>query len=308
MNGMLLYNLFVGLNLERGYFLYDPYESSYRATFWVKILDDLSTNPATIYVYYGNPYATTASSLTDTFIRIIDNAQPLKLSLPMDEVDDSTVYDKSGNNNDGTVGGALLVDGKQNKALSFDGEDDYVMVPYFNESRTELTISLWVLLQEVADGYLTLIKRAGEWRIYQEYNTRQLAFAYQDKNGVTHWLFWTHDLDLNVWHHIVVTFSLSQGIAHMYLNGTLINSSTDVVEIGANPEPIVVSSGYPPESFKGIIDEVRIFNKALSSAEISDLYHYYPFELSNINGQTIIRKQVRPEPSHGTWGSEEMQR
>jgi hypothetical protein len=57
--------------------------------------------------------------------------------------------------------------------------------------------------------------------------------------------------------------------------------------------------------FVGTIDEVRIYNRALTTEEIADCYNYYPFETLNYAGRTLVRKLVVPEPSHGAWGSEE---
>ena len=62
-----------------------------------------------------------------------------------DEGSGSVAKDSSGNGNDGTIHGATWVDGKFGKALSFDGEDDYVSVttPLTNVENT-FTMELWV--------------------------------------------------------------------------------------------------------------------------------------------------------------------
>jgi hypothetical protein len=52
---------------ELSYWIEEKVDGNY-ATIWVKVADDLSTNPVTIYLYYGNPSATTTSNGADTFL------------------------------------------------------------------------------------------------------------------------------------------------------------------------------------------------------------------------------------------------
>ena len=60
-------------------------------------------------------------------------------------------------------------------------------------------------------------------------------------------------------------------------------------------------SGY----YGGIIDEVFVFNRALSAEEISDLYNNYGYTTINYPGRVLIRKYVSPEPTFSSAGSEE---
>jgi hypothetical protein len=81
-----------------------------------------------------------------------------------------------------------------------------------------------------------------------------------------------------------------------------LDPNTENLFIGIHP---VLTAGR----FNGLIDEVRIYSRALSQTEISDLYDNYPFEVPDNPEaiyKTIIRKYVSPEPSHGTWGIEEI--
>ncbi len=49
--------------------------------------------------------------------------------------------------------------------------------------------------------------------------------------------------------------------------------------------------------FNGIIDEVRVYNRALSVDEISDLYNYYGYTTENYPGRVLVRKYISPEPT-----------
>ena len=120
------------------------------AKIWVKVPSISANGTVSFYMYYGNPVLLSASSPELTFVRVIDGCV---LALPMDEGSGDTVYDKSGNDNDGTIyGGATWTDGRFGKALDLDGTDDYVEVSS-NESlniKKKLTISMRVNFSSLA--------------------------------------------------------------------------------------------------------------------------------------------------------------
>ena len=76
-------------------------------------------------------------------------------------------------------------------------------------------------------------------------------------------------MTLNTWYHIAVTFDVSNHRAVLYLNGIPKDTDSNVYEIGNKIEDIRFSSG----SFKGGIDEVRIYNRALDASEIQKHYN-----------------------------------
>lgn len=280
------------------------------AVFWVEVPNDLSSNPATIYIYYGKSDATTTSSLTDAFIRVIDGVQPLKLSLPMDEGSGTTAYDKSGNGNNGTLyNGASWTDGKYGKAVSFDGENDYVRVPADFLPTNAITVCLWIKAYDYSNTVWRKFINAGPWatagifggqcRLTEDLWSIGLTW---DNKGVFQEV--VVGGFVNVWKFVAIGW-----------DGTNVYSGVNgawsfIGNGGTSPDwsgrPLTLGANYATgENFKGIIDEVRIYNRALTSNEISDLYNYYPFESASLPRQTIIRKRVDPEPSHGSWEGEE---
>ena len=191
------------------------------------------------------------------------------------------VIDGSGYNNHGTVNGAVLVSGLEQlgNALQFDGINDYVNLPNdaFN-SLSRGTIAAWVY--PTGSGVQGMI-------FHDSVNTgNQLLFELE--NNKIHWAArvgnWSPDgygnttnISYNQWHFVVVTVDSSGWKA--YLDGVYDGggpetrffsalSSGQRNNIGMDPN-LAYGTGRP---FKGTIDEARIYNRALSSAEIQKQY------------------------------------
>jgi hypothetical protein len=280
------------------------------AVFWVEVADDLSYTPQTIYVYYGNPSATTTSSDVDTFIRVIDGSQPVKGAWPLDEGSGTTAYDKSGNNNNGALyNGVAWTTGKFGNALSFDGLDDYVRVEHSASLvfTNNITIEVWIYPKNVSVFWNAIVLKGSsvDWNCHLQlyYSSVEWSTYTTGSND----LYSVSSLSNDVWYHIVVTYDGST--KKIYINGRLDNSASVSGYLRSSTSPLgigaFIDGGNLSRYFKGIIDEVRIYNRALTAAEISDLYNYYGYVTTNYPGRVLVRKYVSPEPSHGSWGSEE---
>ena len=115
------------------------------AVFWVEVADDLSSTNQTIYIYYGKADATTTSNVNNTFIRVIDGIQPVKLAYSMDENTGTITYDQSGNAHNGTLtSGAGWGAGKWGYGVTFDGTNDYVTAGAACVPADAFSIIAWV--------------------------------------------------------------------------------------------------------------------------------------------------------------------
>jgi len=185
---------------------------------------------------------------------------------------DGNLEDKSGNGNNGTNYGATSGTGKINQALSFDGTDDYVEILHSSSvdiSGDKITLETWIKAHALpADGE--------RWVILNKNHAYALQIA--DSGKVRVWLgplttFVQTDnpeISTGVWYHLVGVYDGSS--VKIYVNGTLKKevtksgdqaSSGNSITIGAKP-----SEGY----FNGIIDEVKIYDRALDALEISAHY------------------------------------
>jgi len=210
-----------------------------------------------------------------------------------DNAANTTVVDSSGNGNDGTARQytrALSSTGRINGALNFNGIDDYIDCG--SASSLDITgsvsISAWVKLDSLPDyDYQTIVAKRGAGtdaganyalRKGGYENGDELQFYYHDG---TNWHVYTTfgaNLTWGQWYHIVVTFEFGRGKSiKFYLNNNLLKgmwtSGDGNSSVQLNTKPVTIGGLTAGQGAEGSIDNVMIFDKVLSSAEISNLYN-----------------------------------
>ena len=192
----------------------------------------------------------------------------------MNEGTGSFTGDSSGNKNTGTLtGGPTWVDGKRGKALSFDGSNDYVNLGVSPQlTPNNITISAWVkadTFQSLWHGIVSNMTSWGTGFSLQIGTTQKIAAMVSGTYLTTNW---TPKID--TWYHIVATHDSTTNENVLYVNGNRENSSTYPVSYEANAKTYIgVFYTSPNLFFDGLIDEVRVYNRALSAAEIQALYN-----------------------------------
>jgi hypothetical protein len=192
-----------------------------------------------------------------------------------DEGSGTTAYDASGNGNHGTIYGAKWTQGKSGTGLSFDGVDDYVdcgNAASLNIT-SAITIEVWVKFPKLITEYPSsqwpsIVEKGGSYYIWVNGGQNIELGIY--KGGAVQPLYLSSSLfQKDVWYHLVFTYDGSYRKA--YLNGELkaAGSTTRNIDITANP---VYIGRHGTQYFSGLIDEVRIYNRALSPEEIR--FHY----------------------------------
>lgn len=193
--------------------------------------------------------------------------------------------DQSGNGNDGTVyGGATFTQdrfGNANGAINLDGTDDYVELP--NETRFDLAELTIVAVFKVPDysrrNYL--ISKGAEFGNYnlminssQDGNPGKAGYAHEILGGNWSSKVTNDPVPLDEFVHVAVT--LDSQTFKSYLNG-----NPQVTAIPSSPlrndENVTIGkaffSGLGDQFFLGAIDEIRIYNRALSETEVEALYN-----------------------------------
>jgi len=196
-----------------------------------------------------------------------------------DESSGDVAEDSSGNVNNGTfVGNPERVEGKFGDALEFDGASSYVDCGNAdNLSITgDLTFSLWLNISEYPTGWRNMLSKLvndtnAEFNF--RYKTSTEAQFYFGTGAAAIVLGWnpSEDLPLNTWTHIAGVRK-SKEYMKLYFDGVekrSLNITADAISTDAN-----VTIGRQSDSkfyFDGIIDDVGIFNVALTVNEINDI-------------------------------------
>ncbi|MDT8282132.1 MAG: LamG-like jellyroll fold domain-containing protein [Gammaproteobacteria bacterium] len=191
-----------------------------------------------------------------------------------EETSGSTVTDASGNGNHGTMTNAVsIANGYSGKALSFNGANAWVTVndsPSLDLS-TGMTLEAWVYPTSLTTGGKTVIlKEQSGGAVYNLYATEDTDVPISSFNdGSYRVISGPTQLQANQWTHLVSTYDGQY--QRLYVNGvevaksaqnTLIKQSDGVLRIGGN--------SLWGEYFDGKIDEVRIYNRALTATEVGN--------------------------------------
>ena len=177
--------------------------------------------------------------------------------------------------NHGTISGATwTVQGKHNGGIMFDGTD-YIDIGTdgFPSIGSSITMAAWAKYgSEEPEGYQNIIAiSSGESNQSVQLGFRDekiVAWKYGGEHLVNHSELPTP----GTWNHY--TYTYNGGEHRLYLNGELVNTNNEAPDTGPAAEARIGSWLNPDslEGFNGTIDEVRIWNRALSEEEIRQLY------------------------------------
>jgi hypothetical protein len=191
--------------------------------------------------------------------------------------------DESGNGNDGVVNGAVLSTdrfGNFNSAFDFDGLNDFITATNsasLQSPNTTITISAWFKIDDWDNnfnpfGYAALVSKSDinncQYRV--NVSTIDMSFVYNSAN--LKWTYPKNFIQLGVWNNVIVKFE--QNISTFYFNGEAFLNDND------NSEPFGTSQNLDfgrdqiggVDYFNGTLDDIAIYNRALTEQEIQNLY------------------------------------
>ena len=209
----------------------------------------------------------------------------------MNEGTGTVAGDGSGNGNQGVLtGGPTWVDGKRGKALNFDGVNDYVNAGS-DASLDKIglgarTVTAWINARSLGEGNFGRIidKNQGGavgWLLYLcNSDSCVNGFRFnQTTTGTNNDIYDARNvLTFNKWIHVAFTYSGTVGTpAIFYIDGKSVTVSTRTTGDGSLDDDsanVATIGGSTPtdRTFDGLIDEVRVYNRALSATEIQALY------------------------------------
>ena len=225
---------------------------------------------------------------------------------------DGNASDMSGNGNHGTVNGASLSTdrhGLANKAYQFDGVDDYISGSNWLNGINEGSYSLW--FKKLGNGILI---NTGSTEQFFSGNVIQTSVFDNRRGGPGtryHYPNPVSPLHLGNWTMITVIWD-SLNTVQLYINGRAFNAGSRVTDggvtgnyqnFGIGARQNLNAGGTYSNFFTGSIDDIRIYNRALSNDEVSNLCRLEsPNHFVEMNS-TVDLEMIHVEPGTFTMGS-----
>jgi hypothetical protein len=170
--------------------------------------------------------------------------------------------------------------GHRGNAALFDGNDDCIQVPNMGQfGQAKVTLSLW-LRQDAVDTCSAIAKpadvvsnSADTWQIETTVNNNIQFTSSHGMMANTRVTSVANALVIGQWQHIAATFDGTT--KQLYINGSAVMNGTVQNQLTYDIGPMWIgcdnNSGTLAQRFNGAIDEVQLYNRALSAAEIQTL-------------------------------------
>jgi type II secretory pathway pseudopilin PulG len=190
------------------------------------------------------------------------------------------VVDSSGTGNNGAVSGGVIYNqtGKFNNALQFNGTNGYISVPNSPtlNPTSAITVSAWVkwnITPTSGNGWATIVNKNSDSQYRLQHNSNNTRFEFaivtSGVGGVGRYITSTTVPQIGRWYYLVGTYDGTT--VRLYVNGVQESTVGLTGTINTSTAPLYISN-HPGRFFNGLIDEVSIYNRALSASEINDNY------------------------------------
>lgn len=210
------------------------------------------------------------------------------------DISGTTAYDRSGSGNNGTLtNGPTAAAGISGQALSFDGSNDLVSAgsPVTLDNLTNLSVSFWANPDAIPAsndpnlvGKISVGFTSGWGAQACDTSAANCSGASDNISFVRHfatnpgrWRTPADSLPAGTWSHVVVTHDGTTNAPTIYVNGvsqalTTVQTPSGSLTSDASNDLIIGNVSDASDPFDGKIDEVRVYNRALSATEIESLY------------------------------------
>lgn len=192
----------------------------------------------------------------------------------------STVYDKSGNGNDGGMNGSMTesdwVRGPKGfgSALDIDGNDDYLLVTDDASLRMTdaMTISVWIYPRTLANYRYILEKGQNDddnYALLLE-DDGNVGFEFRDSGGTSRYLPSSGSVTANTWNFVALTYDSTDNIVTIHINDTIESATTTYNLGGTQTHDLYIGrQNFTTYTFDGMIDELKIYDYARTPAQIA---------------------------------------
>lgn len=223
---------------------------------------------------------------------------------------DGNLADSSGNNNHGTNFGSQFTTDKNglgSKAVKFNGTNAYINVPAstsLNSVQNELSIAAWINVTDwyhwAEFSYAALLCKSNTSSSTQ-YRFSLLNNAFDViSNQKKFYKLIPSSFDTGTWYHVAIAKKGDSCI--LYVNGNVMQTAiTDGTYPSDSTQPLEIGRDYAGsiEYYNGKMDELRIYNRALTSQEVTNIYNNVNTSIHDaiaIPASTLI---LYPNPSNG---------
>jgi beta-galactosidase len=206
----------------------------------------------------------------------------------MDEAAGNTATDASGNNLPASVSGAAFTTGHLSNALHFNGSSD--AATFASPDTGQITLAAWVRAEGRGNSQYPRILDTPGYRLFFRFDgqgTNALDFAtYSTANG--DWISGPNTISTGAWYHVAASYDRSNFANQpaLYVNGVKLAPQTITSPSGTQPP--YSGTGYIgnktglSRAWNGFIDDLRIYNRLLSDAEVALLASMPPANVAPV--------------------------
>jgi hypothetical protein len=247
------------------------------------------TNAGTYSVVITNAYGSVTSSNAQLTVNV-PVCTPTASGLVAWWQGQGNAGDFYGLNNGQPQGGLAFATGKVTQGFAFDGTSAYVSVPASPSlnvgAGAGLTVECWIKPADLSGNQALVEWNNGSAGVHFWISQPTSSFGggpgclyanIRDASGTFHYFTTGGGLvTTNGFQHVALTYDKASGLAMLYYNGALVTvqslgsftpQTSYNLFLGRRP------SNDPPGSFKGLMDEVGLYNRALSGSEIAAIYN-----------------------------------
>lgn len=155
-------------------------------------------------------------------------------------------------------------------ALETDGFDDEVEASSTDKTGA-VSVSVWFKLSNESSDWQAVV--SDNWQTFYmgiSPNSGEIGWHTRNDSGQSHNAI-TRDVSLNEWHHAVGVISQEKDVKKFYVDGVKVGEST-ISDFGDIKGKICMASKCGADFFNGSIDDIRIYNRALSKSRVKSLY------------------------------------
>ncbi|MGB5725661.1 MAG: LamG-like jellyroll fold domain-containing protein [Thiogranum sp.] len=191
----------------------------------------------------------------------------------LDETSGNTAVDSLGGHDGTLINGPTWGAGQLDGALSFDGNNDYINVPHDDTlSLTTFSISAWIQPTALSGWQIVVSKsNSTSWNYYLGTSGSEIALGFNNSGSWTEFITSGAGLSTGQWYHLAGTFDDATGEGKVYLNGALIHTGTTTASPPATSDAVTIGKSAAGEYWSGRLDDIRLFDRRLSAAEIAEL-------------------------------------